>query len=91
MCALISSFFPIFQYQCFEPASPYCIEGGGGNSVLMYSNERLSMKNGEIYIFWIFSQPSLNREGIQAPAYLQMVKGTISLILNNSTNHNHFK
>jgi len=31
----------IINIQCIEPASPYCIEGGGGNCVLTYPNKLL--------------------------------------------------
>ena len=37
ICVLSCCLFSVFQ--CNEPASPYCIEGGGGNCVLMYTNK----------------------------------------------------
>jgi len=42
ICVLSYRLFSVFQ--CNEPASPYCIEGGGGNCVLMYTNKCSNMK-----------------------------------------------
>jgi hypothetical protein len=30
---------PFLFFLCFKPTSPYCIEGGGGKSILMCSNK----------------------------------------------------
>ena len=54
VCALVSPLFFIF---IIKPTSPYCIEGGGGNCVLMYwINNRQMEKNAcnprSIYLQW---------------------------------------